>query len=75
MTTIATIGDLIDHEMTMTAHCRCGHCADVDLVAAGARIGRNALFVAPSRLPLVCGACGRRDVSITIASRKVPRRP
>lgn len=74
MVVISTIGDLLDHDMVMTAHCRCGHNADVDLEAVAVRLGRDAPFVAPARLPLVCGACERRDVSITIAARNVPRR-
>lgn len=74
MVTVSTIGDLLEHDMIMAAHCRCGHSADVDLGVVAARIGRGASFVAPARLPLVCGACGRRDVSITIAARNVPRR-
>jgi len=65
--TISTIGDLIDHRMSLTAHCGdCGRSAGVDLEAAAAAFGRDAGYVGGT-LRLTCVACGSRMVSITVA--------
>lgn len=62
-----TLGDLIDGGYRLTVYCACGHEADLDLEALAARLGRGHSYLRPD-LPLVCGACGRRDVTMIVGA-------
>ena len=63
---IETLGDLLDHGYGLSAACRaCGRHGRVDVAGAAERLGRSRSYVG-GRLPLGCGACGSRDVSLAV---------
>ena len=59
---IDTIGQMIDHNLTLSVYCHrhgCGHSAHLDLRALAGRLGRDHSCMAHILLPhLTCGKCG-----------------
>jgi hypothetical protein len=65
LTTLTTLGDLIDHRHTLSAWCRsCQRGAMLDLPALAARLGRERSYLGP--LPISCSRCGSRDVAVSL---------
>lgn len=88
--TIRTLGDMIDHGMYLTAHCKeqigpgrwCSHQVRLDMNMLIEKLGRD--FVADGHtLPplLKCGVCGSKNVGIqlshtsTATQRRAPDSP
>lgn len=67
MSSIATLGDLVDHSYTMHGYCVvCRSGRQVDLEALIAKLGRGHVFVG-TRMPLRCRVCGSREVLTQIS--------
>ena len=66
--TIRTIGDFLDYEHHLSAHCnniRCRRYVELDLAALAARLGRD-FDTHGIRRRLRCTACGGRDCGLKV---------
>lgn len=68
--TTATIGELIDYQYHLTAHCACGRHADIDLEKLAEKLGREHGAMAKDLLPkMKCSGCKSRFSAITISPK------
>jgi len=68
-----TLGALLRHRMTMTAHCNgCGRSRRLNLEALAARLGDDWSYLGRVPPGLVCTRCRGRDVAITIGGLSPP---
>lgn len=66
-----TLGALMRHRMTMTAHCEaCGHFGRLDLDRLADRLGSDWSYIGRVPPGLVCSRCRSGRISITIGGRQ-----
>lgn len=70
--TIATIGDAIEAGWRLTAHCPCGHTAELDLEALARRLGRDHSYLRQDLRKVSCGRCGGREWSMIVHPAEAP---
>lgn len=68
---ISTIGDLIDRGYTLTACCRCGHSAKIDLEAVARKKGPDSSFGGPN-FRVRCSKCGTLTSETRLSPPNVP---
>jgi len=73
--TISTIGDLIDHRMSMHVHCKtqdCGNSGPVDLDKLALKLGRDHGCLADELRPhFKCSRCGKKNMGFTMSGYDV----